>query len=250
MKILLIAGHGGSSGGVSGGGGDPGACAFGLKEANLTRDLVSKIYNNLKHSVVVHVYDTSKNLYSELKSGRESKNIFKLYDYVLECHFNACVQDLEGNGYTTGSECFVKGEKGITVEQGILAGLSSLGFKNRGVKERTNLQNLNMCRSVGTSYCLLETCFIDDKDDIDLYLKNKDAVAKVVSDAILKGFGIKEVESTVVPTELVTVNDIVWELANRGIISNSELWLKKLEEDINSYWLARKAVKYIRDNDK
>ena len=28
-------------------------------------------------------------------------------------------------------------------------------------------------------------------------------------------------------TELTTVNDIVWELANRGIISDKELWLKK-----------------------
>ena len=46
-------------------------------------------------------------------------------------------------------------------------------------------------------------------------------------------------------TELTTVNDIVWELANRGIITNKELWLKKLEEDENAYWLARKTVNYI-----
>ena len=52
--------------------------------------------------------------------------------------------------------------------------------------------------------------------------------------------------STVV-TELTTVNDIVWELAHRGIISNSALWLKKLEEDTNSYWLARKTANYLRN---
>ena len=52
--------------------------------------------------------------------------------------------------------------------------------------------------------------------------------------------------STVV-TELTTVNDIVWELAHRGIISDSTLWLKKLEEDTNSYWLARKAANYLRN---
>lgn len=45
--------------------------------------------------------------------------------------------------------------------------------------------------------------------------------------------------------ELTTVNDIVWELANRGIISDKELWIKKLEEDENAYWLARKAANYI-----
>lgn len=46
--------------------------------------------------------------------------------------------------------------------------------------------------------------------------------------------------------ELTTVNDIVWELAHRGIITNKELWLKKLEEDSNSYWLARKTANYLR----
>lgn len=49
------------------------------------------------------------------------------------------------------------------------------------------------------------------------------------------------------PTELKTVNDIVWELAHRGIITNKELWLKKLEEDTNSYWLARKTANYLRN---
>lgn len=46
-------------------------------------------------------------------------------------------------------------------------------------------------------------------------------------------------------SELTTVNDIVWELAHRGIITDKALWLKKLETDTNSYWLARKIVKYL-----
>ncbi|MDP4117571.1 MAG: N-acetylmuramoyl-L-alanine amidase [Bacillota bacterium] len=49
------------------------------------------------------------------------------------------------------------------------------------------------------------------------------------------------------PAELTSVNDIVWELAHRGIISDSSLWLGKLEEDSNVYWLARKTVKFIID---
>ena len=47
--------------------------------------------------------------------------------------------------------------------------------------------------------------------------------------------------------ELTEVNDIVWELAHRGIVSDSELWVEKLNDDVNSYWLARKVVKYIRE---
>lgn len=47
--------------------------------------------------------------------------------------------------------------------------------------------------------------------------------------------------------ELMSVNDIVWELAERGIITDKELWLRKLSEDTNAYWLARKCVNYIRN---
>ena len=46
--------------------------------------------------------------------------------------------------------------------------------------------------------------------------------------------------------ELTTVNDIVWELSARGIITDKEFWLKKLESDEKSYWLARKCVNYLR----
>ena len=49
--------------------------------------------------------------------------------------------------------------------------------------------------------------------------------------------------------ELESVNDIVWELAERGVITDKALWLKKLQEDKNSYWLARKCVNYIRNNE-
>ncbi len=46
--------------------------------------------------------------------------------------------------------------------------------------------------------------------------------------------------------ELTEVNDIVWELGERGIIQDAFLWMKKLEEDENAYWLARKCLRYLR----
>ncbi len=48
--------------------------------------------------------------------------------------------------------------------------------------------------------------------------------------------------------ELTEVNDIVWELAHRGVVTDARLWLKKLEEDENAYWLARKTVHFMRQN--
>lgn len=56
----------------------------------------------------------------------------------------------------------------------------------------------------------------------------------------------KEVERAMTGKELESVNDIVWELSNRGIITNKELWLKKLAEDNDTYWLARKCANALR----
>ena len=49
------------------------------------------------------------------------------------------------------------------------------------------------------------------------------------------------------PAELCNIEDIVSDYYHRGIITDRELWLKKLEEDTNAYWLARKAINYIRN---
>ncbi len=47
-------------------------------------------------------------------------------------------------------------------------------------------------------------------------------------------------------TEYTEINDIIWELAHRRIISNSDLWLQKCAEDSNIYWFCRKLCQYIR----
>jgi len=53
-------------------------------------------------------------------------------------------------------------------------------------------------------------------------------------------------KTAVAPQEITTANDIVWELAQRGILTDKALWLKKLDEDSNAYWLARKTVAFLR----
>lgn len=68
-----------------------------------------------------------------------------------------------------------------------------------------------------------------------------------VNGKYIRGYGVPKYDA--VPsanTELTSVNDIVWELGYRGIILDKKLWLKKLEEDQNAYWLARKCLNYIR----
>ena len=57
---------------------------------------------------------------------------------------------------------------------------------------------------------------------------------------------VKKYMNTNTEQELTSVNDIVWELNHRGIITDTNLWLNKLEQDEDVYWLARKTVSYIQ----
>lgn len=190
MKILLIAGHGQ---------GDPGACSMGYQEATITREIVKLLEDKLKPYADVTVFDTNKNMYKYLKSNNFN---FKAFDYVFEVHLNAGVKDTKGNKKTTGVEMLVhKSEKGTSVENNILKNIKALGFKNRGVKKRSDLLNMNTCKGKqGVSYALLETFFIDDRDDIILYYSKKDEIIDAIANGIIKGFKLnKKVTKVEVP---------------------------------------------------
>lgn len=238
MKILIICGHGE---------GDPGACAFNYKEANLVREIAPKLKNILSDYAEITVFNTDKNMYKYLKEG--NKFNFKEFDYVLELHFNACVNDTVGNGKTTGTEVLVHGiEKEISVEQLIVDNIAKLGFTNRGVKRRTNLLNMNTCKKgQGVSYALVETCFIDDRDDIELYNSKKDDVIRAIADGIVQGFGLKKTTAQL----LTSANDITWEL-NHSFFPITDF--KKFENELDEaktknsslYWGYYKLVNKIK----
>ena len=244
MNILLICGHGE---------GDPGACALGYEEATLVRGMVSKLKGLLSPYAEVDVFDTAKNMYKYLKAGNFYN--FRKYDYVFELHFNAGAHNKDGNGKTTGTEILVhERENGISVEEYILKNVEKLGFKNRGVKRRTDLLNMNTCRaSQGVSYALFETCFVDDLDDMTLYQAKKDDVIKAIVDGIVQGFGLnKSVNNTEHSERILTsANDITWELNHSFFpISDSARFVKELDEakEKNSslYWGFYKLANRIK----
>lgn len=225
MNILLIAGHGG---------GDSGAVCGTLSEANLTRSLSRTLFEHLEPFSNVTLFDTSKNMYRYLKNGGIFD--FSPYDYILEVHFNAGSKKLPDN-QTTGAEILVHPtESGISVEESILSEISALGFRNRGVKRRDNLYNMNRSKALGKSYALLEVCFIDDADDMSLYSEEK--MAKAIAEGIIKGFGITKTISS--------VDENIEHLASLGIITNKALWNKKIKDDTNIYYLIKKFSQYIK----
>lgn len=180
MKILLISGHGaGDSGAVS---------QFG-KEADETIYMVEEIRKTLSKFAQVDLYPTSRNAYSDAKAGKLAVN-FANYGYVLEVHFNACVNDTEGDGRTTGTEIYVTtAEKTVGVETKIVQAIAAFGLKNRGVK-KTNFTVIYRAKAAGVSSALLETCFIDDKDDMNIYSSKKAQIAAAIANAIASQFGL------------------------------------------------------------
>ncbi len=53
----------------------------------------------------------------------------------------------------------------------------------------------------GISHALIETCFIDDADDMALYRKVKPQIAKAIAAGIAEGFGLKYNDTTAAGTQ-------------------------------------------------
>ena len=192
MKIRLIAGHGA---------GDPGATAkFGgttYREADETRRMVNLLVPRLQaRGASVTVYNTAYNAYADFKSGAlVSRAKFENFDYVFEVHLNALALSGQDNK-TKGAEIWVTTtEAGTSVEETICRNIAALGFTNRGVK-RKNFSVIATAKKKGTSAALIELCFIDDYDDITLYVKNREKVADAIVAGIADGFGLAKTVAT------------------------------------------------------
>ncbi len=184
MKILLIAGHGGTPY-------DSGAVGCGYTEAVETRRMANAVAPLLRaYGFEVALYDQSKDAYKVVTQGGSLP--LSGIGYVMELHLNSAANDPKGDGRTTGTEIYVhENEKGVTVEQAILRRVCALGFKNRGVKRSSGLAVLKHVFKRGVSHALIETCFIDDKDDMELYGRQFDAIARAIADGVAEGFGME-----------------------------------------------------------
>lgn len=99
-------------------------------------------------------------------------------DLDVSIHFNSGAGDQCGNGKTTGVEAYVYSASGAAkpYAERVCAEIAALGFRNRGVKYSTNLYVLKHTVSPAV---LVECCFVDDKDDVELYDYRKMAAAIV-----------------------------------------------------------------------
>lgn len=108
-------------------------------------------------------------------------------DLDVSIHFNSAADDETGDGKTTGTEVYVYSETSgaKAYAERVCWEIAALGFRNRGVKYSTGLYVL---RHTKAPAMLIECCFVDDRDDVQLYDYQK------MASAIVRGIAGKNAE--------------------------------------------------------
>lgn len=156
-----------------------GACGL-IKESTEARKVKNEVIRLLRkngHKVYDCTCANGKSQTDVLKQIVTKCNKHKV-DLDISIHFNCGVGDKKGNGQTTGTEVWVYSQTSSakpTAER-VVKEIAALGFHNRGVKDRKDLYVL---RRTNSPAMLVECCFVDDKDDVELYDAKKMAAAIV-----------------------------------------------------------------------
>ena len=176
MKINVHAGHN-PDGKVACG-------AIGLiKESTEARKVANEVISLLikeGHTVYDCTVDNGTSQNDVLKKIVNKCNKNRV-DLDISIHFNAGANDKTGNGKSCGTEVLVNkvGNSATKYAKNVAENISKLGFRNRGVKE----SGVYFLRKTNAPAILIECCFVDDKDDINLY--NPKTMAKVIVEGIL-----------------------------------------------------------------
>lgn len=172
-KVIFDYGHGGK---------DSGAVYKGRKEKDDNLKLGKDIKRKLESYGVI-VDETRKA--DEYVSLQERCNIAnkKDYDYFISFHRNSFVGKAEGVEtyvYTT------KTPQAFKLATLINDGISSIGFKNRGVKTG----NFKVLRDTKAKAILIEVGFISSDKDNKLFDSKYNEIVEVITKAILKVLNI------------------------------------------------------------
>lgn len=152
-----------------------------IKESTENRrmkELVIGYLRQLGHTVYDCTVDDGASQSDVLKKIVAKCNAHTV-DLDVSIHFNAAAYDPSGDGRTTGTEVYVYklGNTASGYAAKICAAIAALGFKNRGVQAHPNLYVL---RHTNAPALLVECCFVDDADDVKLYNRDPDAMARAI----------------------------------------------------------------------
>ncbi|MDK0695875.1 N-acetylmuramoyl-L-alanine amidase [Clostridium perfringens] len=155
-----------------------------VEDRNVKDDVIDLLRKNEKTA-----YDCTVDA-----AGTQQDNLYQIVtkcnahkvDRDISIHFNSGRDDVNGDGDNAGVEVWLYDDSDqqlVKEAERICANISKLGFDNRGVKFDKELYVL---RNTKAKAMLIECCFVDDKDDVDLYRKvGSRAIAKAIVEGVL-----------------------------------------------------------------
>lgn len=153
--------------------------AVGVKaESILTREVGTKVINKLKaldYTVINCTVDNCNTLGESLAYRVNQANTNNV-DLFISIHFNCF------NGQAHGTEVFTWSGEQFQEATKVLNNLVKLGYKDRGVKDGSDLY---VIRNTKSKAMLIECCFCDNKDDMNKYDAEK------MANAIVEGIADK-----------------------------------------------------------
>lgn len=142
-------------------------------------------------------------------------------DLFVSIHFNKAYDYYNG---ALGSEVCVYSTYDIA--QRVVNALGALGFKNRGQKIRTGLYEL---RNTSMKAMIVETCFVEATEDVELYRKlGPDTIGKVIAEAIVFGS--------------VGNSDSEIQSDNNESQLTGDDWIRRLQEECNKQGFSNQKV--------
>lgn len=150
-------------------------------EARKIKDAVAKYLRDAGHTVHDCTIDSGSSQSNIIYQIKKKINSHSDVTCNISIHLNA------SNGIGYGTETLVYSNSGLagTIAKRVCDKISDLGYRNRGVKVRTNLGVLKGITNGGANI-LVETFFCDNKNDVDLYGKvGADRIGKAIAEGVL-----------------------------------------------------------------
>lgn len=181
--------------------------AVGIKaESVLTGEVGTRAISKLKalgHNVINCTIDNSNSLEESL-SYRVNQANYNNVDLFASIHFNAY------NGQAHGTEVFTWVDEQFQEAAKVLNNLVRLGYKNRGIKDGSNLY---VIRNTKDKAMLIECYFYDSKEDMNKYDAEK------MANAIVEGITGKTVSNNIEVNKEYDIEKIVTYLGDVDVFA-------------------------------
>lgn len=191
-----------------------------LDETVVDRAVVKEldlVLREMGHIVTVLNSESAKDYVEEVQVANSSS-----YDWYLDIHANT------SNGEGNGVETLVYADNKPQAHA-ISNNIANLGFRNRGVKVRTDLYIL---KNTKAKALLVECFFIDNKKDCDLYER---VGAKAIAIAIAEGLTGEKYKSNVTVIEK-PVN------TPSQVKQKNDNWVSRLQAECNKQGFSNQVV--------